>query len=327
MNLQQLRFLVAVQENNFNITAAARTVHSSPPAVGRQLKELENELGIPLFQRTGRLLSDTTEGGLAVIARAKTILREMQHITRLSTDLRGPGGGTLSIATTHTQARYVLPPIIGRFRERYPRVQLHLHQGTSEQIAEIHAANRLDFAIATGSEDLFPNLVRIPVYRWHRTVIVPRQHPLVEAGPLTFKKLAAYPIVTYVFSFSGRSSLAELFKSAGVVPDVSLTARDADVIKTYVRLGLGVGIVARLAVDPIVDADLVTLNADHLFDQHITWIGFRRHSLLRPHMYEFIELLAPHANLKLIAAAEKTKTQKEADRVFRRTTIPLRDQG
>ena len=245
MKFQQLRYLVAVHENGLNITAAARQLHTSQPGVSRQLKLLEEELGFQLFEREGRALTRTTDAGEEIISRATSILREMQNIRRTSAELRKADGGTLSIATTHTQARYVLPPVIRAFRTKYPKVRLHLHQGTSEQIAEMVARDRVDFAIATGSEEQFPHLVRLPVYRWHRAVIVPRGHPLESAGKLTLKKLAEYPIVTYVFSISGRSSLPALFETAGLSLDVALTARDSDVIKTYVRIGLGVGILAR----------------------------------------------------------------------------------
>ena len=251
MKFQQLRYLVAVHENGLNITAAARQLHTSQPGVSRQLKLLEEELGFQLFEREGRALTRTTDAGEEIISRATSILREMQNIRRTSAELRKADGGTLSIATTHTQARYVLPQVIRAFRLKYPKVRLHLHQGTSEQIAEMVARDRVDFAIATGSEEQFPHLVRLPVYRWHRAVVVPRGHPLASAGKLTLKKLAEYPIVTYVFSISGRSSLPALFETAGLSLDVALTARDSDVIKTYVRIGLGVGILARLAIDPV----------------------------------------------------------------------------
>jgi LysR family cys regulon transcriptional activator len=202
---------------------------------------------------------------------------------------------------------------------------LHLHQGTSEQIAEMVARDRVDFAMATGSEDLFPHLIRLPVYRWHRAVVVPRGHPLASAGKLTLKKLAVHPIVTYVFSFSGRSSLPALFETAGLSLDVALTARDSDVIKTYVRLGLGIGILAKLAVDPIADSDLAALDAAHLFEGHTTWVGFRRGALLRAYMYEFIELLASHLPRQLVQAAEKTETQEAVSRLFASFKTPLRD--
>jgi len=325
MKLQQLRYLVAVHENGLNITAAARQLHTSQPGVSRQLKLLEEELGFQLFEREGRALTRTTAAGEEIISRAGSILREMQNIRRTSAELRKADGGTLSIATTHTQARYVLPPVIREFRSKYPKVRLHLHQGTSEQIAEMVARDRVDFAIATGSEDLFPHLVRLPVYRWHRAVIVPKGHPLASAGKLTLKKLADYPIVTYVFSFSGRSSLPALFEIAGLSLDVALTARDSDVIKTYVRIGLGVGILARLSIDPVIDSDLVVLDAAHLFEGHTTWIGFRRSALLRAYMYDFIELLAPQLTRKLVREAEKSETQEEVDRVLHGLAVPLRD--
>jgi LysR family cys regulon transcriptional activator len=329
MKFQQLRYLVAVHENGLNITAAARQLHTSQPGVSRQLKLLEEELGFQLFEREGRALTRTTAAGEEIITRATSILREMQNIRRTSAELRKADGGTLSIATTHTQARYVLPEVIRAFRFKYPKVRLHLHQGTSEQIAELVARDRVDFAIATGSDELFPHLVRLPVYRWHRAVVVPRGHPLAQAsgkgGKLTLKKLAEYPIVTYVFSFSGRSSLPALFETAGLSLDVALTARDSDVIKTYVRIGLGVGILASVAIDPVTDADLVVLDASHLFEGHTTWIGFRRSALLRAYMYEFIELLAPHLPRRLVRETEKLETQEEVDRILEDLAIPERD--
>src|SRR6202167_4885102 len=325
MTFQQLRYLVAVHESGLNITAAARELRTSQPGVSRQLKLLESELGFHLFERQGRALVRTTAAGEDIVARATTILREMQNVQRTSAELSQADGGSLSIATTHTQARYVLPPVVREFRDKYPRVHLHLHQGTSEQIAEIVARDRVDFAMATGSEELFPHLIRLPVYRWHRTVVVPRGHPLVSAGKLTLKKLAEYPIVTYVFSFSGRSSLPALFETAGLSLDVALTARDSDVIKTYVRIGLGVGILARLSIDPAADGDLVVLDASHLFEGHTTWIGFRRSALLRVYMYEFIELLAPHLPRKLVREVEKLDTQEDVDKILKDLVIPLRD--
>jgi LysR family cys regulon transcriptional activator len=325
MTLQQLRYLVAVHESRLNITAAAREVRTSQPGVSRQLKLLEAELGFDIFERRGRTLVRTTEAGEDIVARAATILREMQNIKRTSAELREADGGALSIGTTHTQARYVLPQVIGAFRAKYPKVRLHLHQGTSEQIAEMVERGRVDFAMATGSDELFPRLIRLPVYRWHRAVVVPQGHALASAGRLTLNKLAEFPIVTYVFSFSGRSSLPALFETAGLSLDVALTARDSDVIKTYVRVGLGVGILAKLAVDPVVDSDLVTLDAAHLFAGHSTWIGFRRGALLRAYMYEFIELLASHLPRKLVRVAEKAETQDEVDRLFAGFKIPLRD--
>ena len=325
MNFHQLQYAVAIARHGLSVTHAASALGTSQPAISRALKALERELGFDLFVREGRAFSRVTPQGAKVLEYANRALAEIDSLKAVAADLNQDNRGTLSIATTHTQARYVLPPVIRAFRANYPKVRLHLHQGTSEQIAEMVARDRVDFAIATGSEELFPHLVRLPVYRWHRAVVVPRGHPLASAGKLTLKKLAEYPIVTYVFSISGRSSLPALFETAGLSLDVALTARDSDVIKTYVRIGLGVGILARLAIDPAADADLVVLDAEHLFEGHTTWIGFRRSALLRAYMYEFIELLAPHLPRKLVRDAEKMETQQEVDRLLADVQIPLRD--
>jgi LysR family cys regulon transcriptional activator len=322
MKFQQLRYLVAVHENGLNMTTAARLLHTSQPGVSRQIARLEDELGFQLFERLGRSLVRTTEAGEDIVGRAAAILRELQNIRRTSSELANAEGGTLSIATTHTQARYVLPEVIRTFRAKYPKVRLHIHQGTSEQIADMTSRNLVDFAMATGSEDLFPQLVRLPVYRWHRVVVVPKGHALARAGKMTLKKLSDFPIVTYEFSFSGRSSLPALFETAGLSLDVALTARDADVIKTYVRIGLGIGILACVAIDSTADADLVALDASHLFESHTTWIGFRRGSVLRAYMYDFIELLAPHLPKKFVRKAERLKTQEELNRDVSTLTIP-----
>ncbi len=226
-------------------------------------------------------------------------LAEIESLRSVAADLNQDARGTLSIATTHTQARYVLPPVVQAFRKRYPEVDLHLHQGTSEQISEMVASDRVHLAIATGSEALFPELVLLPVYRWHRQVIVPKTHPLARPGApkLTLQILEKYPLVTYVFSFSGPSSLETLFAREGLKPRVALTARDSDVIKTYVRLGLGVGIVASVAFEPEVDSDLVMVDAAHLFPIHTTWVGFRRGTLLRNYAYDFMQLFGPHSSV------------------------------
>ncbi|HUO79745.1 MAG TPA: LysR substrate-binding domain-containing protein, partial [Steroidobacteraceae bacterium] len=227
-----------------------------------------------------------------------------------------------SIGTTHTQARYVLPPIVQQFRAAYADVDLHLHQGSTEQIAELAKLDRIDFAIATGGGELFPGLVLLPCYRWHRRVVVPRDHPLAKERSVSLEALARHPIVTYTFSFSGRSSLPALFESAGLKLHVALTASDADVIKTYVRLGLGVGIVASMALDPEEDRDLVVLDAAHLFAPHVTWIGFRRGRLLRGYMYEFLKAFAPHLGRRLVDQAIRAGSGAELDRLFEGVELP-----
>jgi LysR family transcriptional regulator, cys regulon transcriptional activator len=324
MKLHQLRYLAAIAQSGLNITAAAQKLHTSQPGVSKQIKLLEDELGFQIFVREGRNLTRITAAGQQVIDRALRILQEAQSIRDLSTELRDEGRGSLSIGTTHTQARYVLPDVIRKFRGSYPQVRLNLHQGTSEQIAEMVAQDRIDCAIATGSEHLFTDLTLMPCYRWKRTVIVPRSHPLAASGRLTLKALANHPLVTYTFSFTGPSSLHEAFARSGLVPNVAITARDADVIKTYVRLGLGVGIVASMAVDPTEDADLVALDASHLFNAHTTWIGFRRGTLLRKYMYEFAQLLAPHLDRRLVDRAHRLSSADEVAKLFADIELPER---
>ncbi|MBS0377283.1 MAG: HTH-type transcriptional regulator CysB [Proteobacteria bacterium] len=323
MKLHQLRYLAAVAQSGLNITAAAQKLHTSQPGVSKQIKLLEDELGFQIFVREGRNLTRITPAGQQVIERALKILQEAQSIRDMSTELRDEGRGSLSIGTTHTQARYVLPSVIQEFRARYPQVRVNLHQGTSEQIAEMVASDRIDCAIATGSEALFADLTLLPCYRWHRTVIVPRSHPLAEGGRLTFKALAAYPLITYTFSFTGPSSLHEAFAKAGLVPNVAITARDADVIVTYVRLGLGVGIVAHMAVDDD-DPDLKAIDASHLFPAHTTWIGFRRGTLLRKYMYDFAQLLAPHLDRRLVERAHRAGSTEEVQAMFADVKLPER---
>jgi LysR family transcriptional regulator, cys regulon transcriptional activator len=324
MKLQQLRYLAAVAQSGLNITAAAEKLHTSQPAVSKQLKLLEDELGFRVFVRSGRTLTKITPAGQQVIDRAIRILREVQNIKGISDDLKDEGRGTLSIGTTHTQARYVLPTVIQQFRAKYPEVRLHLHQGTSEQIAEMAALDRIDFAIATGSHELFPNLVLLPCYQWYRRIVVPADHPLAQVKKPTLAQIAAYPIVTYVFSFTGSSSLPQIFAKAGLTANVALTARDADVIKTYVRLGFGVGILADVAVDPEADKDLVSIDASHLFPLHTTWIGFSRGGLLRRYMYDFVQLFAPHLNRRLIDRAASAANQQEVDALFADIKLPVR---
>ena len=324
MKLHQLRYLAAVAQTGLNITAAAEKLHTSQPGVSKQIKLLEDELGFQIFVRDGRTLTRVTPAGQQVIDRAIRILREVQNIKRLSDDFKDEERGSLSIATTHTQARYVLPEVVKAFRGKYPEVRLHLHQGTSEQIAEMAALDRIDFAIATGSQSLFDGFSLLPCYRWHRHVVVPRDHPLARAKKITLKQLASHPIITYVFSFTGPSSLHGIFAKEGLVPNVVLTARDADVIKTYVRLGLGVGIVASMAIEAEGDADLVHIDTSDLFPTHTTWIGFRRGGLLRKYQLDFIQMFAPHLTRRLIERAAGSATQTDVDQLTAELELPLR---
>jgi LysR family cys regulon transcriptional activator len=322
MNLHHLRYVVAVVRNRLSVTAAAEALGTSQPAVSRALKALEEELGFDIFVRAGRSFARLTPEGRKVLDQAQKALTEIESLEAVAADLRHNDRGELTIATTHTQARYVLPPVIAQFRQKYPQVELHLHQGTSEQIADMLANDQVQLAIATGSEGLFRDLVLLPVYRWNRQVIVPKRHPLTRLEKLTIQDLARYPLVTYVFSFAGPSSLHEIFARAGLKPQVALTARDSDVIKTYVRLGLGVGIVASVAIEPADATDFDVIDAGHLLPVHTTWVGFRRGTLLRAYMYDFLQLFGPHLDRKLVDRVAESRD--ETASAFRRLSLPLR---
>jgi len=317
MKLQQLKYLLAIADNGLNITAAADRMYTSQPGVSKQLKLLEEELGLLLFTRKGKSLGSITPGGLQVIDRARVIMREVENIRSLASDYYQEEEGSLSIATTHTQARYVLPDIVARFRERFPRVGLNLHQGTSEQIADMVATNEIDFAIASGSHELFADLMLVPSYHWDRSIVVPKGHALSQLERrITLQDLAAFPLVTYVFSFDGQSSLKRAFADEGLNPDVVFTARDADVIKTYVRMGLGVGIVASMAADCDDKEDLQVINAEGLFPRSTTWIGYRKNAVLRRYMIDFIHLFASHASSQQLDEIRRATSQDEIDGLF-----------
>ena len=314
MKLQQLKYLLAIVDNGLNITAAAERLYTSQPGVSKQL-----------FTRKGKSLGGVTAAGRQVIDRARLIMQEVDNIRSLASDYFQEEEGTLSIATTHTQARYVLPDVIQEFRKRYPQVTLNLHQGTSEQIADMVSANEIDFAIATGSRALFSNLLLVPSYHWDRKIVVPKDHELTKLdGKVTLQDLAKYPLVTYVFSFGGHSSLKKAFADEGLEPDVVFTARDADVIKTYVRMGLGVGIVASMAEDCDDKKDLVALSAEGLFPRSMTWIGFRKESVLRRYMLDFVSLFAPHITPDQLEQTRHARTQEDIDSLFNNAQLPVR---
>jgi LysR family cys regulon transcriptional activator len=325
MKLQQLKYLLAIVDNGLNITAAADRMYTSQPGVSKQLKLLEEELGMQLFTRKGKSLGGITPAGHQVIDRARIIMREADNIRSLASDYFQEEEGSLSIATTHTQARYVLPEIVAAFRKRFPKVGLNLHQGTSEQIADMVAANNIDFAIATGSNELFADLMLVPSYRWDRSIVVPKGHELAQLDrKITLQDLAKFPLVTYVFSFGGESSLKRAFADEGLEPDVVFTARDADVIKTYVRMGLGVGIVASMAADCSDKEDLQVIDAEGLFPRSTTWIGYRKDAVLRRYMVEFIQLFASHISSKQLDDIRRATSQEEIDGLFKPSELPLR---
>ena len=300
MKLRQLVYISEVARRGLNVTAASESLFTSQPGVSKQIRLLEEELGVDIFLRSGKHLSEVTPAGRRILEHAATLLREADNIRRVAEDFRDTSRGELSFATTHTQARYALPPVIQKFRVRYPNVRVHLHQGSPPQIAKLAADGQADFAIATEAMEHFDELVMLPCYHWNRCVLVRPGHPLIAKQPLTLKDLAGFPIVTYTFGFTGRSKLDQAFSAHGLRPDVVLTAVDADVIKTYVRLGLGVGIVADMAYDANQDSDLVKIPADHLFERSTTHIGFRYGTFLRGYMYDFITLFASHLTRELV---------------------------
>jgi LysR family cys regulon transcriptional activator len=322
MKLQQLKYIWEVSKHGLNVTVTAESLLTSQPGVSKQIRLLEDELGVQIFQRNGKHLTEITAAGQSVIQIAGLILGEVENIKRIAAEHCDDSRGSLSIATTHTQARYVLPPTIKKFILDYPDVLLHMHQGTPMQISELAANRNVDFAIATEALELFDDLIMLPCYRWNRSIIVPDDHPLAAMDEITLEAVAEFPIVTYVFGFTGRSQLDNAFYEAGLTPKVVFTAVDADVIKTYVRLGLGIGIVATLAYDPVTDSGLKALDASHLFDYSVTKIGFRRGSFMRAYMRDFITLFAPHLNRDVIEKAIKLRTKEEIDALIPEATLP-----
>jgi LysR family cys regulon transcriptional activator len=302
MKLQQLRYLVAVARN-LNISEAADALFTSQPGISKQIRLLEDELGVEVFTRNGKRIVSITEPGKHVLTIANRMLQDVDNLKRVGEEFSSESSGSLTVASTHTQARYALPQVIQRFIERYPKVLLKLKQGSPSQIAELVASGEADMAIATEALEQYEDLVLLPCYQWNRSVITPPDHPLLKAKPLTLERIAKYPLITYDFAFTGRSEVARAFETRGLKPKLVLTAIDADVIKTYVELGLGIGIVAKMAFDSERDRNLRALDADHLFESSTARIGLRRGDYLRGYIYDFIELFAPHLTRKIVEKA------------------------
>lgn len=323
MKLQQLRYIWEVAHHDLNVSATAQSLYTSQPGISKQIRLLEDELGVEIFARSGKHLTHITAAGEDIIKAAEEVLFKVKSIRQVAEEYADEKKGSLSIATTHTQARYALPATIKGFIERYPDVSLHMHQGTPLQISEMASDGTVDFAIATEALELFANLIMMPCYRWNRCILVPKDHPLAQVSRLTLEDVAAQPIVTYVFGFTGRSKLDDAFMAKGLVPRVVFTATDADVIKTYVRLGLGIGIIAAMAYDETIDGDLVALDASHLFASSVTQIGCRRDTFLRGYMYEFIEDFAPHLSRDLVTDAFGCQNKAELADLFSHLELPV----
>lgn len=324
MKLQQLRYIWEVAHHDLNVSATAQSLYTSQPGISKQIRLLEDELGVEVFSRSGKHLTHVTPAGEVIIEMAGEILRKVESIKRVADEFSNERQGSLGIATTHTQARYALPGIIQTFRNEYPDVALQMHQGTPVQIAEMAANGSVDFAIATEGIEHFSELVMMPCYRWNRAVVVPHDHPLAAREHLTLADVAAESIVTYVFGFTGRSKLDDAFDEQGLKANVVFTATDTDVIKTYVRLGLGVGIIAAMAFDPLIDTDLVALDASHLFHSSVTHIGCRKGTFMRRYMYDFIELFAPHLTRRVVDDAFACSNASEREAMFADMVLPVR---
>ena len=306
MKIHQLRYVHEVARQGLSISAAAEALFTSQPGVSKQIQLLEEELGLQIFQRNGKRLVGITEPGEQVLVLASRVMREMENIKRVGEEFSHIDTGTLTIATTHTQARYRLPVAVKAFMEQYPQVKLSIHQGNPSQVTEQVASGEADIGIATESISLNPQILCLPAYEWNRCLVMPHDHPLLKSIPLTLEKIVQYPLITYDFAFTGGTLVTRVFSEAGVTPNVVLTAIDADVIKTYVSLGLGVGMLANMAYDKERDANLSMLDVSHLFPPSTTYIGVRKDAYLRGYMLGFIELLAPQFNRKTVNAALKS---------------------
>jgi len=308
MKLQQLRYLCEAAYQNLNLSKAARNLHTSQPAISKQIQLLEEELGVDIFVRNGKRIVQVTPPGQTIIKIASRILREAENLKKVAEEFSNEAGGTFTIATTHTQARYVLPPVIKRFTAHYPNVKLILRQGSPTQISALVTSGEADIAIATEAIEHFHELVMLPCYQWNRCIIVPPRHPLLKLKKLTLEAINQYPIITYDFAFTGRSKINQAFENLGLTPNVVLTAIDSDVIKTYVELGLGIGILAQMAFDARRDKNLRSIDASHLFEPSTTRIGISRSSYLRGYIFDFIEMFAPHLTQAIVK--EKLESSK-----------------
>ncbi|MCT8550033.1 HTH-type transcriptional regulator CysB [Glaesserella parasuis] len=319
MKLQQLRYIVEIVNQNMNITEAAEVLYTSQPGISKQVRLLEDELGIHIFERCGKHIKALTPAGERIITIAREMLAQAQGIKSIAEEQTSPHKGILRIATTNTQARYVLPKIIEKFKNKYPSVSLHLHQGSPTQIYDALMAGEVDLAIITEAQYLFENVILLPCYMWNRSVIVKPDHPLAKLNKrnnkLTIEEVGQYDLITYTFGFTGRSDLDKAFNKHGILPRIVFTATDADVIKTYVRSGLGIGIMATMAYTKE-DKDLVAIDASHLFQSSMTQIAFKRGAFLRNYMYDFINYFSAHLTRIKVEEAEQLRDNNAIARLF-----------
>jgi LysR family cys regulon transcriptional activator len=307
MNFQQLRSIRETVRQNFNLTDVANVLFTSQPGVSRQIRELEEELGIDIFERNGKRVTGLTEPGKDVMPIIERLLQEAENLQQVGQEYSGKTAGTLVIATTHTQARYVLPHVVQDFRRTFPDVRISLRQSSPEHIAEWVLSGKADIGLATEGLKQFDGLTSFPCYEWNHVVVVPNTHPLLEKNKISLEDLAGYPLITYDQGFTGRSHIDEAFAQKGIAPDIVLTAMDSDVIQQYVSLELGVGIVASMAAEDNLKPGLMAITAEHLFSPNTTRIAVRNGAFLRQYMIDFILRLAPALKSeKLLSAHRQT---------------------
>lgn len=307
MNLHQLRFVREAVRQNYNLTEAAKALFTSQPGVSKAIIELEEELGVDIFTRHGKRIRGLTEPGRMVLQSVELIMKEIDSLKRIGKEYASQDSGSFTIATTHTQARYALPKVVQAFMVKFPKVRLSLLQGNPKQIAEMVQKDQADLAIATEAIAAVDGLVSLPCYQWEHVVVVPHEHALLRSKNLTLEEIAAFPLITYDAAFAGRNKIDHAFSLRGLKPDIILEAIDADVIKTYVELGMGIGIIAGMAFDPERDRNLRAIQAGHLFGINVSRVAVKQGAYLRSYIYSFIELLTPSMNRKLIEQAMTEK--------------------
>ena len=322
MKFQQLRYVVEIVNQNFNVTEAANALFTSQPGISKQVRLLESELGLEIFERNGKHIKGLTPPGKRIVAISRELMMKMQGIRSIADEYTKPDHGMLRIATTNTQARYMLPSVVERFSKRYPNVSLHIHQGSPSQIYDALLSDEVDLAITTEAQYLFDGVVLLPCYLWNRSVIIRPDHPLAKCEQLTIEELGKYPLVTYTFGFTGVSDLDYAFNGAGILPNIVFTATDADIIKTYVRMGLGVGIMASMA-HTAADTDLIAIKADHLFRPSMTQIAFKNSAFLRNYMYDFITYFSPHLTRENVEKAECLHDNNAVKKLFDHITLDV----
>lgn len=322
MKLKQLEYIVEVVDHNLNVSAAADSLEVFQSGISKQIALFEQELGIKVYERNGKYLNKLTPEGEEIVKLARGILAQTKGIRSVAQSYHNPDEGKLEISATHTVIRYILPPIIQYFRLKYPKVSLHMHQGTPSQMAKSVTTGVTDFVIATEALDLFEQNILLPCFYWNRSIIIPKNHPLATIKLIQLEDLAQFELVTYVFAFKKDSDMDRAFKQKSLKPNIIFTATDTDIIKSYVRMGVGVGIIASIAYDPIIDEDLIIKDVSHLFDDNAICIGFSSGTYITDYMFDFIEKLAPHLTKDVVINSLNLKNNRQRKNYFNRLNIP-----